>query len=65
MVYSTTQNFWVFGLCPLPGILKTREHNVLETGCFRSQLRGETPTLLGPLEYRMMEKVPKANNSDS
>jgi hypothetical protein len=28
MVYNT-QNYWVFGLYPLSGILKTREHNVL------------------------------------
>jgi hypothetical protein len=27
-----TQNDWVFGLCPSPGILKTREHNVSENG---------------------------------
>jgi hypothetical protein len=30
MVYNT-QNYWVFGLCPLSGILKIREHNVSET----------------------------------
>jgi hypothetical protein len=27
MVYNT-QNYWVFRLCPLSGILKTRKHNV-------------------------------------
>jgi hypothetical protein len=26
-----SQNYWVFGLCLSSGILKTREHNVLET----------------------------------
>jgi hypothetical protein len=48
MVYIT-QNYWVFGLCPSSCILKTREHNVLETG-YVSILEWETPTLLGPLE---------------
>jgi hypothetical protein len=31
MVYNT-QNYWVLGLCPLSGILKTKEHNLLENG---------------------------------
>jgi hypothetical protein len=32
MVYNTW-NYWVFGFCPSPGILKnTEEHNVSETG---------------------------------
>jgi hypothetical protein len=26
------QNYWVFGLCPSPGILKARKHNMSETG---------------------------------
>jgi hypothetical protein len=43
-------NYWVFGLCPWCGILKIRKHNVSETGCFRSQVRGKKPTLLSPLE---------------
>jgi hypothetical protein len=30
MVYNT-QNYWVFGLCPSPGILDARKHNVSET----------------------------------
>jgi hypothetical protein len=30
-VYNT-QNYWVFGLCPVSHILKTREHNISETG---------------------------------
>jgi hypothetical protein len=46
-----TQNYWVFGLYPLSGILENRKHDVSETGCFRSQVKGEkTPTQLGPLE---------------
>jgi hypothetical protein len=31
MVYRT-QNYWVFGLFPLSGILGTRKHDVSETG---------------------------------
>jgi hypothetical protein len=31
MVYNT-QNYWVFGLYPSSGILKTRELDVSETG---------------------------------
>jgi hypothetical protein len=31
MVYNT-QNYWVLGLFPLSGILKTREQHVSETG---------------------------------
>jgi hypothetical protein len=27
------QNYWGSGLCPSPGILNTRKHNILETGC--------------------------------
>jgi hypothetical protein len=34
-------NYWNFGLCPSTCILKTRKHNISETGCFRSQVRGE------------------------
>jgi hypothetical protein len=30
MMYNT-QNYWVFGLCLLSGILQTRKHNILET----------------------------------
>jgi hypothetical protein len=30
MVYNS-QNYWVFGLHPSSGILKTVEHNILET----------------------------------
>jgi hypothetical protein len=31
--YVYARKYWVFGLCPSPGILKTREHDVSETGC--------------------------------
>lgn len=51
---ENTMDYWIFGLCPLPGILnKTEEHNVSETGCFRHQVTGwETPTMLGPFERK-------------
>jgi hypothetical protein len=75
MVYNT-QNYWVFGLRPSSGILKTREPNVLETGSV-SVLTGEweTPILLGPLggaylnricslEYRTTNKVERHSNSE-
>jgi hypothetical protein len=39
-----------FGLCPLPGILKSREQRFGNRTCFRPQVRGETTTLLGPLQ---------------
>jgi hypothetical protein len=49
VVYDT-QNYWISGLCPLPGILNTRKHNVSETGSmdlFPSSEEGrETPALL-------------------
>jgi hypothetical protein len=28
-----TQNYWIYGLSPLSGILEIRKHNVSETGC--------------------------------
>jgi hypothetical protein len=32
-VVGSAQNYWVFGLYPLPSILKNmKEHNILETG---------------------------------
>jgi hypothetical protein len=48
---SNTPNYYVFGLYPSSGILKTREHNVSETGSV-SVLRwgGKAPTQLGTLE---------------
>jgi hypothetical protein len=45
MVYNT-QNYCVFGLYASSRILKTREHNNLETGFFHLQVRRETPILL-------------------
>jgi hypothetical protein len=47
---SRSQNYWVFGLFPSSGILKTRKLDVSETGLFSSSGEGETPTLLGSLE---------------
>jgi hypothetical protein len=44
------QNCCAFGFCPSSDILKTREHEFPEAGRFRPQVRGETPTVLGPLE---------------
>jgi hypothetical protein len=32
MIVYNTQNYWVFGLCTSFSILKTREHNISETG---------------------------------
>jgi hypothetical protein len=49
MVYNT-QDYWVFGLRPLSGILTNKkEHNVLETGSV-SILRWGMGILLGPLQ---------------
>jgi hypothetical protein len=44
-----TQNYWGFGLFPLSRILSNRGHNVLETGCFRLQVRKEDTYSVGPL----------------
>jgi hypothetical protein len=47
----STQNYWVFGLCPLSSILETRNCNVSETGSVSGlRWREKTPTQLGPLE---------------
>jgi hypothetical protein len=50
MEYNT-QNYWVFGLYPSSGILK--HYKTQRFGnwiCLRLQVKGETSTLLGPLE---------------
>jgi hypothetical protein len=39
------QNYWVSGLFPSTGILKTRKHNFQ-----KKKEEKETPTLLDPLE---------------
>jgi hypothetical protein len=51
MLYNT-QNYWVLGLCPSPGILETRKHNVSENGSVSVlRRRGEkTPTQLSSTE---------------
>jgi hypothetical protein len=51
MVYHN-ENYLVFGLSPLSGILGNRKHDVSETGSvsiFRCG-GGKTPTHLGPLD---------------
>jgi hypothetical protein len=51
MMAYNTQNYRVFGLCPLSRILrKWRTQSFRNWICFHLQVRGETPTLLGPLE---------------
>jgi hypothetical protein len=52
-LHRVTQNYWGFGYFTSSGIMKTREHDVSETGywiCFRPQARRQTATLLGPSE---------------
>jgi hypothetical protein len=55
---SLSQNYWVSGLCPSPGSLNTRKHNVSETGSvFIFRWGGETPTQLVPLERATPQSV--------
>jgi hypothetical protein len=51
MVYNT-QNYWGFGFNPSCGILKKHQKTQRFGNwfCFHSQVKGETPVLLGPLE---------------
>jgi hypothetical protein len=71
-VAYNTQNYWVFGLCPLFGIPETRKKQRFRNWiCFHPQVRRETPALLGPLEkanlnqsYWTMNKVQKPSNSE-
>jgi hypothetical protein len=51
MVYNN-QDYWVFGLCPSSGILKTKKITMFrKLNLFASSGEWwETPTLLGPLE---------------
>jgi hypothetical protein len=45
------QNYWVFGLFPLFGILGIRRQDVSETGSVPIlRCGGKTPTQLGPLD---------------
>jgi hypothetical protein len=58
MVYNT-QNYWVFGLCPLSVVLKSREHNVSETGfvgVFHSPEDGNRSS------FQKMDEVQRPNN---
>jgi hypothetical protein len=45
--YYYNQNYWVFELFPLFGILGTRKHDISETGSVSIE-GGKTPTLLDP-----------------
>jgi hypothetical protein len=48
MIVYNTQTHWVFGFCPSSGILKN--YKIQRFGnwiCFRPQVRGETPNILG------------------
>jgi hypothetical protein len=49
MVYNA-QNYWVSEHCPSSRILNARKHNVVESGCFRPQVRAEDNNLLSLLE---------------
>jgi hypothetical protein len=45
------QFYWVFALCPSPGILKKIKNTVFRIpDLFPSSGKGKAPTLLGPLE---------------
>jgi hypothetical protein len=46
----SSQNYWVFGPFPSPGILENRKHDVSETDLFPSSCEGQTAAQLGPLE---------------
>jgi hypothetical protein len=43
MMVCNNQNYWVLGLCPLKNTIG--EHRFVETLCFLSLARGETPSL--------------------
>jgi hypothetical protein len=48
------KNYWGFGLCPSSGILKTRKHNISETGSFSVlRWRGEDTYSVGSLEKNL------------
>jgi hypothetical protein len=49
-IITNTQNYWGPELFPLFRILKSRKHNVLETGSVSVLRWLEEDTLLGPLE---------------
>jgi hypothetical protein len=70
------QNYWVSGLCPSSGILNTKNHNVSGTGsvsvirCFplftweRKLIQFPKRWVFFYLEFRTMDKVKKASNSE-
>jgi hypothetical protein len=45
-----TGNYWVFALYPSSDILQIRKRNFSENGCFLPEVKGETRTLLSPVE---------------
>jgi hypothetical protein len=48
---NITQNYWVFGLLSI--VRYSKNYKIQRFGnwiCFRPQVRGETPIVLGPLE---------------
>jgi hypothetical protein len=51
LTYTISQNYWVFGLCPLSGILETRKHNVSETGPV-SRITDDGPVILSVIHHR-------------
>jgi hypothetical protein len=51
--FHNTQNCWVVELCPSSDILRTRKHNVLETGCFHSQVNWYGPGIYS--SFRKLE----------
>jgi hypothetical protein len=56
---QNTQNYWVFGLCPSSDILKNYKTQRFGNWiCFRPEVRGETPTLSGPLERANLNHSP-------
>jgi hypothetical protein len=59
-----SQDNWVFGLCPLSGILKnTKEHNLSETECFHPQIPKKCVPLRF-LEYQMIDKDQKPTDPE-
>jgi hypothetical protein len=48
MVYNT-ENYWIFGNFPSPGILENRKHHVLETGAVSILRWGEDTHSVGLL----------------
>jgi hypothetical protein len=56
MVHNT-QNYWVFGLCPNSDVVKTRNHDISETGLFRPQVRRGKGTQRHLAGYETLDKI--------